>query len=81
ALAATLPTAAPAAPADSVVGADLAPLHQACRRAPPAALRSQLRALLHYHLGGAALRTRQVVQEVQRLRLPPSPPPPDRDRR
>ena len=32
-----------------------------------AALRAPLRALLHYHLGSAALRTRQVWQGVQRL--------------
>jgi DNA repair protein RecO (recombination protein O) len=41
-------------------------LRQAC--APwAAALRAPLRALLHYHLGPAALRTRQVWQGVQRL--------------
>jgi DNA repair protein RecO (recombination protein O) len=31
------------------------------------ALRNGLRALLHYHLGTATLRTRQVMQSVQRL--------------
>jgi len=30
-------------------------------------LRASLRALLHYHLGTPALRTRQVMQGVQRL--------------
>ena len=53
-------------------------LHEACRRAGAGgALRGALRTLLHYHLGGAALRTRQVLQEVQRL----IPPPPEPDRR
>lgn len=32
-----------------------------------AALRASLRALLHYHLGTPSLRTRQVLQSVQRL--------------
>jgi DNA repair protein RecO (recombination protein O) len=40
-------------------------------------LRSALRALLHYHLGSPALRTRQVAQGVQRLMdsvIPRTPP-------
>jgi DNA repair protein RecO (recombination protein O) len=32
-----------------------------------AALRAPLRALLHYHLGHARLRTRQVMLDVQKL--------------
>jgi len=41
-------------------------LHAAC--APlAAALKPQLRTLLHYHLGSPQLRTRQVVLDVQRL--------------
>ncbi len=35
-------------------------------------LRAGLRALLHYHLGSATLRTRQVMQSVQRLIDPPT---------
>ncbi len=46
--------------------ADLAALQRACVVALPA-LRAALRALLHYHLGAAPLRTRQVMQGVQRL--------------
>jgi hypothetical protein len=30
-------------------------------------LKAQLRAQLHYHLGGATLRTRQMMIEAQRL--------------
>lgn len=41
-------------------------LRQACRTVLPA-LRSSLRAYLHYHLGSSALRTRQVMREVQQL--------------
>jgi DNA repair protein RecO (recombination protein O) len=48
----------------SAVG--LGPLRLACR-ASAAALRPQLRGLLHYHLGSTALRTREVWQGVQRL--------------
>jgi DNA repair protein RecO (recombination protein O) len=44
----------------------LAALHAACARCL-APLRSQLRALLHYHLGTPQLRTRQVMLDVQRL--------------
>ena len=41
-------------------------LQQACAGALPA-LKAQLRALLHYHLGSATLRTRQVMLDVQDL--------------
>jgi DNA repair protein RecO (recombination protein O) len=41
-------------------------LQQACGRVLPA-LRSQLRAVLHYHLGSNLLRTRQVMIDVQTL--------------
>jgi len=44
----------------------LAALQQACKPTLPA-LKSQLRKLLHYHLGGAPLRTRQVMQDLQGL--------------
>jgi len=43
-----------------------AALRQACLSALPA-LRSQLRGLLHYHLGQKPLRTRQVMLDVQKL--------------
>ena len=39
---------------------------EACARALPA-LRTQLRGLLHYHLGTNVLRTRQVMLDVQTL--------------
>jgi len=52
---------------------DTAALQTACVP-PAAALRVGLRALLHYHLGTPALRTRQVMQSVQRLiETPPTP--------
>jgi len=41
-------------------------LQQACRAAL-AELKTALRALLHYHLGSATLRTRQVMLDLQRL--------------
>ncbi len=41
-------------------------LRQACLPALPA-LRSQLRGILHYHLGQKPLRTRQVMLDVQKL--------------
>lgn len=41
-------------------------LQQACAAALPA-LKLQLRALLHYHLGSSVLRTRQVMLDVQQL--------------
>jgi DNA repair protein RecO (recombination protein O) len=47
-------------------GAAAAALQQACAECLPA-LRSALRALLQYHLGTPALRTRQVMHRVQRL--------------
>ena len=43
-----------------------ASLQTACVGAT-SALRGALRALLHYHLGSGSLRTRQVMQGVQRL--------------
>lgn len=45
---------------------DLAGLRQACLAALPE-LRSQLRPLLHYHLGTSSLRTRALMVEVQKL--------------
>lgn len=48
---------------------DLAALQLACA-AGGAALRTQLRGLLHYHLGTPQLRTRQVLQQVQQLQAP-----------
>lgn len=45
---------------------DLAALRRACTPALQA-LRSQLRACLHYHLGSSSLRTRQVMLDVQKL--------------
>jgi DNA repair protein RecO (recombination protein O) len=44
----------------------LAALQQACAGVLPA-LRSQLRTLLHYHVGSPALRTRQVMMDLQSL--------------
>jgi DNA repair protein RecO (recombination protein O) len=54
--------------------AALQALHSVCARELPA-LKVMLRGQLHYHLGGALLRTRQVVIETQRLLegAPPSP--------
>jgi DNA repair protein RecO (recombination protein O) len=46
--------------------ADGAALRRACQGALPA-LRTQLRALLPYHLGTPALRTRQLMLDVRRL--------------
>ena len=48
-------------------------LRRVCQGALPA-LRAQLRALLHYHLGAPALRTRQLMLEVRRLLDAPAPP-------
>jgi DNA repair protein RecO (recombination protein O) len=45
---------------------DLAALQAACAAELPA-LRGQLRTLLHYHLGTASLRTRQLMRDLQRL--------------
>lgn len=50
----------------ALAAADLVALQAACRPVLPA-LRASLRGLLHYHLGPSALRTRQVLQGVQRL--------------
>jgi DNA repair protein RecO (recombination protein O) len=52
---------------------DTAVMQTACVPAA-SALRVGLRALLHYHLGAPALRTRQVMQSVQRLIDPPATP-------
>ena len=51
---------------------DHAALRQACQNALPA-LRGQLRALLHYHLGSPPLRTRQLMLDLRRL-LDAAPP-------
>jgi DNA repair protein RecO (recombination protein O) len=45
---------------------DLGALQQTCQGALPT-LRTQLRHLLHYHLGTSALRTRALMVEVQKL--------------
>jgi DNA repair protein RecO (recombination protein O) len=58
--------AAHAALAQASAAKGLGPLRAACK-ASASALRPQLRALLHYHLGSTALRTREVWQGVQRL--------------
>jgi DNA repair protein RecO (recombination protein O) len=52
--------------AQALQGADQGLLQQACAAAGPA-LRAPLREVLHYHLGPAPLRTRQVWQGVQQL--------------
>ncbi len=54
---------------------DPATLRCACQRVLPA-LRSQLRALLHYHLGAPPLRTRQLMLDLRRLLDTPAPPEP-----
>jgi DNA repair protein RecO (recombination protein O) len=53
-------------PADADPAAGFAVLQDACK-AELQPLKSQLRAQLHYHLGGAPLRTRQMMIEAQRL--------------
>jgi DNA repair protein RecO (recombination protein O) len=53
-------------PNGSDAGAAFAALQEACA-ADLQPLKAQLRAQLHYHLGGAALRTRQMMIEAQRL--------------
>jgi len=60
--------------AQGAAAAALQALHSVCARELPA-LKGMLRGQLHYHLGGALLRTRQVVVETQRLLegAPPSP--------
>ena len=50
----------------SIDAVTLAPLHAVCARELPT-LKQLLRTQLHYHLGGTALRTRQVVIDSQRL--------------
>lgn len=50
--------------ADTDGGGALGPLRAACALELPA-LRSQLRALLHYHLGTSALRSRQLLVDLQ----------------
>jgi DNA repair protein RecO (recombination protein O) len=54
----------------ALAAGDLAGLRQACAMGR-AALKPQLRALLHYHLGTAAMRTRQVMLDAQKLLEPP----------
>ena len=58
----------------ALAAGDLGALQRACLPALPA-LRTQLRALLQYHLGSATLRTRQMMLDLQRLA------PPERDPR
>lgn len=61
--------------------ADLGALQRACQGSAAAELKGQLRSLLHYHLGTAALRTRALMVEVQQLLDRPRPlSPPDRMR-
>lgn len=50
----------------ALAASDLAGLRQACLGALPE-LRSQLRQLLHYHLGSSPMRTRALMVEVQKL--------------
>ncbi len=66
--------------ADTLIGlqaalehGSLAALQQACAPVLPA-LKAQLRGLLHYHLGSAPLRTRQVMMDLQSLERPSSSP-------
>ena len=54
----------------ALAAGDLAGVRQACA-ASRAALKPQLRALLLYHLGTAAMRTRQVMLDAQKLLEPP----------
>lgn len=65
--------AEPSLPGAALVGlqaaldhGSLAALQQACAGVLPA-LRSQLRALLHYHVGTPMLRTRRVMMDLQNL--------------
>lgn len=64
-----LPGATCLALAQALAASDLAALQRACLAALPA-LKLQLRALLHYHLGQPALRTRQLMLELSRLDEP-----------
>ena len=50
----------------ALAGGDLPALQAACAL-EPAALKLQVRALLHYHLGSSHLRSRQVMLDMQRL--------------
>jgi len=54
----------------ALAAGDLAGVRQACAGSR-AALKPQLRALLLYHLGTAAMRTRQVMLDAQKLLEPP----------
>ena len=54
----------------ALAAGDLAAVRLACAASRPA-LKAQLRALLHYHLGTAAMRTRQVMLDAQKLLEPP----------
>jgi DNA repair protein RecO (recombination protein O) len=71
-----LPGATLAAVERALAAGDLDALRGACALAPQArsTLKTQLRALLHYHLGTAAMRTRQVMLDAQKL-LEPLPEP------
>jgi DNA repair protein RecO (recombination protein O) len=59
----------------ALAAGDLDALRQACAAAR-SALKLQLRALLHYHLGTAAMRTRQVMLDAQKLMEPVTEPTP-----
>jgi DNA repair protein RecO (recombination protein O) len=61
-----LAAALQARPGTADDGAAFANLQRACAADLPP-LKAQLRAQLHYHLGGATLRTRQVMIDSQRL--------------
>jgi hypothetical protein len=50
----------------ALMGAHHAALRQACQ-APRVALRTLLRRALAHHLGGAALRTRELMQSLRRI--------------
>jgi DNA repair protein RecO (recombination protein O) len=50
----------------ALVNGSLGALQQTCALALPA-MKLQLRALLHYHLGSTVLRTREVMRDVQGL--------------
>ena len=65
-----MPGAALQAIEPALAAGQLARLRQACVPCR-AALKPQLRALLHYHLGTAAMRTRQVMLDAQKLLEPP----------
>jgi DNA repair protein RecO (recombination protein O) len=50
----------------ALIGGPAAALRQACQ-GPRTALRALLRTALAYHLGGAPLRTRDLMQSLRRL--------------